>query len=242
MAVKINIPTIEGMTLKTKGKYVADDIFMNVDIPKYDGSNEGGAYVEDRLKKLLDATKKTSYMFQSYQGKNINELIQYNDTENVTDMSYMFYNIGAKNNIPQLNTNNVVNMSAMFQGCYSLIEIPQLNTNNVNNMFNMFQNCYELTTIDISSLDNVTNINWFASNCYSLTKFIVRTMTKTPLLSTTSFSNCYHFDGTINSTHNPDGLKDGRIYVPDNMVDQLKQATNWSAYADIIVPLSTLEE
>lgn len=42
MAVKINIPTIEGMTLKTKGKYVADDIFVNVDIPKYDGSYSGG--------------------------------------------------------------------------------------------------------------------------------------------------------------------------------------------------------
>ena len=45
MAVKINIPTIEGMTLKTKGKYVADDIFVNVDIPKYDGSNLEGVEV-----------------------------------------------------------------------------------------------------------------------------------------------------------------------------------------------------
>lgn len=31
MAVKINIPTIEGMTLKTKGKYVADDIYVVLD-------------------------------------------------------------------------------------------------------------------------------------------------------------------------------------------------------------------
>ena len=67
-------------------------------------------------------------------------------------------------------------------------------------------------------------------------------MTVIPTLSSNSFSNCYHFLGTVNTTYNPDGLKDGRIYVPDNMVESLKSATNWSAYADIIVPLSTLAE
>ena len=45
-----------------------------------------------------------------------------------------------------------------------------------------------------------------------------------------------------NDTYNPDGLKDGRIYVPDNKVEELKTATNWSVFADIIVPLSTLVE
>ena len=67
-------------------------------------------------------------------------------------------------------------------------------------------------------------------------------MTKIPPLNTNSFEHCYHFTGTVNSYYNPDGLKDGRIYVPDNMVDSLKSATNWSAYADIIISLSSLEE
>ena len=67
-------------------------------------------------------------------------------------------------------------------------------------------------------------------------------MTQVPLLDTNSFLLCYHFSGKVNSTYNPDGLKDGRIYVPDDMVDTLKSATNWSTYADIIVPLSTLKE
>ena len=63
-----------------------------------------------------------------------------------------------------------------------------------------------------------------------------------PALNSNAFYNCYHFNGTTNSTYNPQGLKDGRIYVPDDKVDELKQATNWSVYADIIVPLSTLVE
>ena len=67
-------------------------------------------------------------------------------------------------------------------------------------------------------------------------------MGNAPAIQTNTFGNCYHFTGTKNDTYNPNGLKDGRIYVPDNMVNTLKSATNWSKYADIIVPLSTLEE
>ena len=82
----------------------------------------------------------------------------------------------------------------------------------------------------------------FAYNCYSLTKLIIRNMTTIPALSSNAFDYCYHFTGTTDSTYNPQGLKDGRIYVPDDKVDALKTATNWSTYADIIVPLSTLVE
>ena len=67
-------------------------------------------------------------------------------------------------------------------------------------------------------------------------------MATIPALNSNAFTNCYHFTGTTNSTYNPQGLKDGRIYVPDDKVDALKTATNWSTYADIIVPLSTLVE
>ena len=67
-------------------------------------------------------------------------------------------------------------------------------------------------------------------------------MTTIPALHTYAFDSCYHFNGKVNSTYNPQGLKDGRIYVPDDKVDALKSASGWSKYADIIVPLSTLVE
>ena len=82
----------------------------------------------------------------------------------------------------------------------------------------------------------------FAKSCKSLTKLIIRNMNTIPQLYSNAFTDCYHFTGTTNSTYNPQGLKDGRIYVPDDKVDALKKATNWSAYSDIIVPLSTLVE
>ena len=61
-----------------------------------------------------------------------------------------------------------------------------------------------------------------------------------PVLNSNAFTNCFHFTGTTNATYNPQGLKDGRIYVPDDKVAQLKKATNWSTYASIIVGLSEL--
>lgn len=176
---------------------------------------------ESTLKKLLDATKSCVCLFSRYTGTSVDNLISYDDTENVKTMKYMFeYNS-------------------------KLVSIPLLNTSNVIDMVNMFSDCTKLQTIELTSMDKITSTGYSSSmcrNCHSLTKFIIRTMTKVPSLNTNSFTSCYHFLGTVNSTYNPDGLKDGRIYVPDDKVEELKAATNWSAYADLIVPLSTLQE
>ena len=220
------------------------------------------------LKTLLDATKSTYYLFSDYSGESVNDLISYNDTENVTNMTNMFYQCYALTTIPQLDTSKVTNMLQMFYYCQNLTTIPQLDTSNVTNMSHMFESCSNLTTIPQFNTSKVTNMNsmfsycrklttidithmnitsisasgYFAYNCCSLTKFIIRNMTTIPSIGTSIFGNCYHFTGTTNETYNPQGLKDGRIYVPDDKVNELKTATNWSEYADIIVPLSTLQE
>ena len=236
---------------------------------KYKGEiYDTGGSSEDRLKKLLDATKSCYHLFYNYKGESVNDLISYSDTSsvttisnmfedctnlftipqlntsNVTNMSNMFYNCRHLTTIPQLNTSNVTNMTYMFRGCYSLTTIPQLNTSNVTNMSNMFYSCSNLKTIDITHMKttSTSSASYFAAGCYSLTKFIIRNMTTIPVINTNSFESCFHFTGTIDSSYNPNGLKDGRIYVPDDKVEELKTATNWSVYADIIVPLSTLVE
>lgn len=186
------------------------------------------------------------------------------NTSNVTNMTYMFYNCSALSTIPLLDTSKVTDMSFMFSDCKSLISIPSLNTNNVsdfwgifsgcisltkitllnldksNRMNNMFLQCYKLIKIDISKLTNSNDA--FAYSCYSLKTLVIRTMDTIPSLQSNSFEKCYHFYGTVDATYNPDGLKDGRIYVPDDKVESLKTATNWSVFADIIVPLSTYVE
>ena len=220
------------------------------------------------LKTLLDATKSTYRLFYEYKGTSVDDLISYNDTENVikmqemfyycsnlktiplldtssvTDMSYMFYNCQKLTTIPQLDTSSVTSMSNMFSDCYYLLTTPQLNTSKVTNMNRMFYWCIRLTTIDITHMNitSTSNSYNFATYCFSLTKLIIRNMPTIPALNSNAFTDCYHFTGTTNATFNPQGLKDGRIYVPDDKVDALKTATNWSVYADIIVPLSTLVE
>ena len=132
----------------------------------------------------------------------------------------------------------------MFDNCRNLTTIPQLDTSSVTNMGNMFFNCRNLTTIDITHMNitSTSDSSYFAFNCYSLTKLIIRNMSTIPVLASNAFSNCYHFTGTTDATYNPQGLKDGRIYVPDDKVGALKKESFWSDYADIIVPLSTLVE
>lgn len=220
------------------------------------------------LKTLLDATKSCYYLFFKYSGTSVDDLITYSDTSsvtnmhnmftsspnlttipqldtsNVTDMYQIFYGCRNLTSISQLDTSNIKNMYQMFYECRNLTSIPQLNTSKVTNMYQTFQNCYKLATIDITHM-NITDEYFsrqFAYNCYSLTKLIIRNMTTIPALSSNAFDYCYHFTGTTNATYNPQGLKDGRIYVPDDKVDALKTATNWSTYSDIIVPLSTLVE
>ena len=192
---------------------------------------------------LLDTSNATD-MSQMFQYCTNLPTIPLLDTSNATDMSLMFYGCSSLTSVPQLNTVNATDMRYMFYGCSSLTSVPQLNTVNATDMRYMFCNCHLLNKIDITHM-KITSISCSSNmltKCYSLTKLIIRNMTSIPPLSSDAFTNCYHFTGTVDQTYNPQGLKDGRIYVPDNMVNNLKAATNWSAYADIIVPLSTLEE
>lgn len=196
------------------------------------------------LKTLLDATKSTLNLFYNYSGTSVDGLISYSDTSNVTNMSGMFRFCKELITIPRLDTSESTNMYYMFNQCNKLTTIPQLDTRNVDNMRAMFGNCFKLTTIDITymNITSSSNSTEFASNCYSLTKLIIRNMPTIPVITSNTFYNCFHFTGTTDGTYNPNGLKDGRIYVPDDKVYTLKTETNWSVYADIIVPLSTLVE
>lgn len=227
---------------------------------KYKGEifDTGGASTDtDGLKEYLDETKDASYMFCGYDSGNndttwyknltyerLQKILSYNTTSSVTNMKGMFSNCDKLTTIPSINTSLVTSMGYMFYYCQNLTTIPKLDTSKVINMNRMFYYCSKLTTIDITHMNIKASYlsDGFAYGCKSLTKLIIRNMNSIPALSSDAFTNCYHFTGTTDSTYNPNGLKDGRIYVPDDKVEALKTATNWSVYADIIVPLSTLVE
>ena len=72
-----------------------------------------------------------------------------------------------------LNTENVTDMSSMFWACYALtsLDLSNFNTTNVTNMKEMFYNCKKLTSLDLSNFTttNVTNMGGMFSSCSALT-------------------------------------------------------------------------
>ena len=112
------------------------------------------------LKNLLDATHSCRYLFYGYSGTSVDDLIQYNDTENVTDMSNMFSNNRSLTSIPQLNTSNVKKLNSMFNYCYSLETIPQLDVSNVTDAIDMFYQCSYLKSILMTGMKVSFDIHW----------------------------------------------------------------------------------
>lgn len=110
---------------------------------------------DNTLKKLLDGTKSADYLFYNYKGTNVNDLIQYNDTENVTSMDSMFGQCSNITTIPLLNTSNVENINYVFQYCSNLVNIPLFDTNKVEYMNYAFQYCTALKVIPALRINNL---------------------------------------------------------------------------------------
>ena len=115
--------------------------------------------------------------------------------------------------------------------------ITEISNNRVTTIGNYaFGICNALTTV---SFPAVTTIGTYAfRDCFLLTSLMLQSTRVCTLSSINAFSGCYHILGTKSTTYNPTGAKDGYIYVPDDLVDSYKSATNWSTYASQIKPIS----
>lgn len=100
--------------------------------------------------------------------------IEYLNTENVTDMSHMFYGctILPEIDLTHFNTAKVQNMSYMFNGCTKLtsLDFSSFNTENVTTSEGMFYQCQNLTTLDLRNFNpkSLTNTNVMFVSCESL--------------------------------------------------------------------------
>jgi hypothetical protein len=217
-------------TLKCKGKKMDDDVTVE--------SLGGGT--DERFKQLVEGT-----------------LTEIDDSEITEIRAYSFYKMpnllkvhganvkkigelafSSNTGIPKINDISFPNctqiMTSAFETCRELRKalFPSLKSLNSS----AFKNCYAMEMVD---LGNVSTIQYgtFSSN-YSLKVVILRnTEQMTTLSVTNAFTNCYHFYGTVNSTYNPEGLKDGYFYVPrkwlsdeDETMDY-RRATNWTTFA-----------
>lgn len=126
-----------------------------------------------------------------------------------------------------------------FYNDYNLSEVylPLLNTVGAS----AFQRCDSLESLNLPSVNFIDTYAF--RQCYQLKKLVLSYNTHVAILANTNaFLYCYRILGTVSETYNPEGLKDGYIYVPDDLVEQYKVATNWSTYASQIKPISELEE
>jgi hypothetical protein len=129
-------------------------------------------------------------------------------------------------NITNLDLPNLSGISSKtFCYCSKLVSVDFPKVQTV--AMNAFQGCIALTTVN---LPLVTEIGTYAfSSCSNLGKVILRSETVCTLNGTNAFNSTPIVSGT------------GYIYVPDALVDSYKSATNWSAYANQIKPISELE-
>ena len=95
------------------------------------------------------------------------------DTQNVTNMRRMFYACSLTTlDVSNFDTKNVTDMSCMFGSCsLTTLDVSNFDTKNVTDMSDMFGGCGYLETLDLSNFDtkNVTDMSDMFGDCDALT-------------------------------------------------------------------------
>ena len=126
------------------------------------------------LKQLCDAKEDTKYLFANMQHENIDGLINFDTTKNVTNMNDMFRNSKYLKTVPLFDTSKVKYMDGMFYGCTSLEEVPLFNTKLVWHFNRMFYNCSSLKTLppfDMTEASQFIDTFYGCSNLETLPYF-----------------------------------------------------------------------
>lgn len=150
---------------------------------------------------------------------------------NCTQIGYRsFYNCSKVEELYLPNLTTILNdASSMFAYMSSLkvIDLPNLTT--APNVDSTFANCSKLTQINLPNLGATTIQRYAFANCYALHTLVLGGAFKT-------LANTNAFSWTGSQAEKP-----LTIYVPDDLVDTYKTATNWTTVADKIKPMSELE-
>ena len=228
MSVEVKIPTINGITLHTKNKYVKDDITLSIGIKRYDYSTNNETAIPE-IDKFITG-----------------EITEYYNDRVTTLAAYAMRPISAS--VVKLSFPNVVKCNTSIYGCAKLKEVYLPKVTTIANQ--EFQGCTIAETIEIP---NVTRLegNTF-SGCKYLEKLEFNNLT---YIANSSFTNCTAFKTLIlkgNSVCQLAGVEpyfkdtliasgEGYVYVKDELVEEYKAATNWSTIASQIKGLSELE-
>ena len=263
MSVEIKIPTINGTTLLTKETYVADDITITIGIPHYDGGNSDNSltdfdlFLSGEITKLynprvtkLGTVACNNYALIEVDCMNVEELLD----RTFSGAAYLeIFNLPKLKKIGSyaFHGTKLPDTSSIFK---TITEFKENSTNHFyscNKLYNVyapyfpvipracFASCGLLETV---RFDSITEIMDYGFNLnYSLKTIILPMDYVCTLKTENAFTGCYHLYGTVDSKYNPEGLKDAKIYVHPNRVEEYKNASNWSVFSDIIYSIEEYE-
>lgn len=122
----------------------------------------------------------------------------------------------------KLQTINVPNLESAGQYAFAYTNLASIVLPKIKNVTRyLFDYDSLLTKVDLHSVENIQQFAF--RNCNKIDKLIIRTPGK-----------------IVNFASNANLNANAIVYVPDDLVDSYKEATNWSAIADRIKPLSEL--
>lgn len=105
--------------------------------------------------------------------------------------------------------------TSAFDSCLALKTVDFPLVKNISN--NAFNSCLALETVDLSLVKSIGSGSFMG--CKALSSLIIRSETICTLITTFAFNSSSIASGT------------GYIYVPKDLVESYKSATNWSTYA-----------
>lgn len=157
------------------------------------------------------------------------------DTSNGVEFLSTYWGCRTVENFPNINTQNAQSFSYTYAECNNAKSVPAIDLIKCGSAWGAFSSCYLLQKVEFLNWGLLAvNHGYICQNCYSLKAFVIRSFSSKKEFKVNNLENCYHFHGTKNATYNPTGAKDGYIYVPRAYVNELKSATNWSAFASQI--------
>lgn len=216
----------------------------------------------DYLNELLNLCKNVTSTYQMFYLCSTLKSVDLSDFDmsNVTTMYYMFYMCTSLKSIIWKNgtTSKNTDMGNVFYACNNLesIDLSNFDTSNVTSFVSLFYNCQRLAQIDVSNFNtsNAKQMDYMFYGCIALSKIDISNFDGNKLISNSlMFGNCsnlliviinrqdvFKMTNTNMFQNTPIASGTGFVYVPDNMVETYKSATNWSTYADQIKGMSEL--
>ena len=158
-------PVIQPLTITENNTvYTAEDC---------DGYSPIEVNIERSMKKFCNAGGKFNQIdtIEDYR-----PILEYSDTENVTNM-YGYFSNGTKiKHIPLLNTQKVTNISYMFAKCSVLESVPEFDFSKASSTQYTFNECKSLKVVPAFDLRNAYSMVAFFNSCTALEEVWIRNM------------------------------------------------------------------